>query len=117
MSPLRKPVVVSELSDSGLIRQRWIFTLAAEQYLLLDRYHYERRRSLNQEFKTVKFYDRSRKPDEEYGDWQWLEEAEVPWTGGLKNQARNKLIDRLGVLRSSDLSSSASVTGVDKPYM
>ena len=77
MSAFGKPVAVTELSESGLIRERWIFSLQG-QLLVLDRYHYERRWSVSQEFKVVKFYDRGRLAEEDYGDWQWLAEAEVP---------------------------------------
>ena len=69
-SVLEKPVSVSELSDSGLIRQRWVFSLRGAS-LVLDRYYYERRYATTQSFKTTRFYDRLRDPGEEYGDWQW----------------------------------------------
>lgn len=102
MSALGKPVAVTELSESGLIRERWIFSLQG-QILVLDRYHYERRWSVGQEFKVVKFYDRHRVPEEDYGDWQWLAEAEVPWDEELQSQALSELMSRFQVVRQSDL--------------
>lgn len=104
MSVLEKPVSIVELSDSGLIRQRWVLSLHGA-VLVLDRYHYERRYSTEQPFKTIKFYDRVR-DGEDYGDWQWLEENEVPWDEDLQNQAAVELISRVRVVRPSDISSS-----------
>lgn len=101
MSVLGKPVTVVELSDSGLIRERWIFSLQG-RHLVLDRYHHERRYATTQEFRTTKFYDRQREPGEEYGDWQWLEEGEVPWDEELQSQAVSELMSRISVVRKRD---------------
>jgi hypothetical protein len=111
MSPLEKPVTVTDLSDSGLIRQRWVFSLR-NSWLVLDRYLYERRYATTQEFRTVKFYDRHRGPKENYGDWQWLEENEVPWDDDLQNQALIELASRIHVVRQGDLSSPEPASGV-----
>jgi hypothetical protein len=99
---LGNPITVIELSNSGLIRERWVFSLHG-QYLLLDRYYYERRYATTQEFRATKFYDRHRNPGEEYGDWQWLDESEVPWDEELQSQAVAELINRVQVVRHSDL--------------
>lgn len=111
---LEKPVTVPELSDSGLIRQRWIFTLQGA-WLLLDRYYYERRYATTQAFKVTKFYDRLREPSEEYGDWQWLKESEVPWDEDLQSQAVAELLSRVQAVRQSDLDSSGPASGVGSP--
>jgi hypothetical protein len=97
-----KPITVIELSDSGLIRERWVFSLQGQR-LVLDRYHYERRYATTQPFKTTKFYDRLRE-DEEYGDWVWLTEDGVPWDEELQSQAIGELMSRVRVVRQSDLS-------------
>jgi hypothetical protein len=111
---LEKPVTVAELSDSGLIRQRWVFSLRGP-WLVLDRYIYERRYATTQEFKAVKFYDRHRDPEESYGDWQWLGENEVPWDDDLQSQALVELMSRVHVVRQSDLSSPEPVGGAESP--
>lgn len=97
-----KPITVIELSDSGLIRERWVFSLHGQR-LVLDRYHYERRYATTQPFKTTKFYDRTREPGEEYGDWVWLDEDGVPWDEELRSQAVGELMSRVQVVRQSDL--------------
>lgn len=102
MTPLGKPVTVAELSDSGLIRERWIFSLQGQQ-LVLDRYYYERRYTKKQQFKALKFYDRGRDPEEDYGSWRWLTEAEVPWDDELPNQALSELAGRIRVVRQSEM--------------
>lgn len=114
MSVLEKPVTVVELSDSGLVRQRWVFSLRGP-WLVLDRYHHERRYSTEQPFKTTKFYDRHREPGEKYGDWQWLSESDVPWDDELQSQAVAELMSRISVVRESDLSSPESVPGAESP--
>ena len=96
-----KPVTVIELSDSGLIRERWVFSLQGQR-LVLDRYHYERRYATTQPFKTTKFYDRLRE-GEEYGDWVWLDEGAVPWDEELQSQAIGELVSRVQVVRLSDI--------------
>ena len=103
-----------ELSDSGLVRQRWVFSLQGST-LILDRYHHERRYSTEQAFKTTKFYDKARRPDEHYGDWQWLKESEVPWDEDLRNLAVAELMSRIRVVRQSDSGSPGSVPGVGSP--
>lgn len=112
-SVLEKPVTVVELSDSGLIRQRWVFSLRGP-WLVLDRYHYERRFSTEQAFRTTKFYDRLRDLDEEYGDWQWLKESEVPWDDELQSQALAELMGRVRVARQSE-TSPGTVPGAGSP--
>lgn len=81
---------------------------------MLDRYHHERRYSTEQAFKTTKFYDRHRSPGENYGDWQWLKESEVPWDEDLKGQALAEILNRLRVVRQSD-ASSEHVPGAASP--
>jgi len=114
MSALSKPIAVTELSESGLIRERWIFSVQG-QLLILDRYHYERRWSVGQEFKVVKFYDRNRVAGEDYGDWQWLTEAEVPWDDDLQGQAISELMARFQVVRQSDLDPAPEPEAVVEP--
>lgn len=103
MSTLSRPVTVVSLSDSGLVRQKWVFSIEGPR-LLLSRYYHERRYSTTQEFKVVKFYDRLR-DGEDYGDWQWLEESEVPWDETLQKQALGEFMSRIQVVRKGDLSS------------
>ena len=83
------------------------------QRLVLDRYHYERRYATTQEFRTTKFYDRTRGPGEEYGDWAWLDEDGVPWDEELQSQALGELMSRVQVVRQGDL----SATGPQSPSM
>ena len=104
MAGLNAPIVVVEESPSGLIRQRWVFRLQGCQ-MLLDRYHYERRHALSQDFKTTKFYDRERLDGEDYGSWTWLDESEVPWDDDLKTEALAQLAQQLVVGRQSDFTS------------
>jgi len=100
-----KPITVIELSDSGLIRERWVFSLLGQR-LVLDRYHYERRYATTQPFKTTKFYDRGRVPGEEYGDWVWLDESAVPWDEELQSQAIGELMSQVQVVRQGDITST-----------
>lgn len=88
-------------SDSSMIRQRWIFSVVGKA-LLLERYHYERRRSLNQQFATVKMYDRGN--DRSYGDWTWLDEDDVPWDDEIQSLALDEFIAQWSVIRASELS-------------
>lgn len=101
MAGLNKPVVLVEASPGGLVRQRWVFTLRGDR-LLLERYHYERRRSKAADFKTLKLYDRGRDPNEDYGDWVWLDEEDVPWDGDIKGEALAELVRHVEVGRQSD---------------
>lgn len=89
------PIVVVDDAPSGLVRQRWVFSLVGTS-LILDRYHYERRFSKSGEFKTTKFYDRVH-DGEDYGDWQWLTIDEVPWDVDLPGLARAELMVRITV--------------------
>jgi hypothetical protein len=91
------PIVVVEEAPSGLIRQRWVFSLVGT-VLVLDRYHHERRFSKIGDFKTTKFYDR-RHDGEDYGDWQWLTADEVPWDEELPGLARAELMTRITVAK------------------
>ena len=116
MTVLGKPVTVSDLSDSGLVKQRWVFSLNGT-WLVLDRYYYDRRYATAQPFKTTRFYDRLRQPGEDYGDWQWLEEKDVPWDDELQSQAVFELVGRISVVRQSDLGSHGLVLGVGSPSM
>jgi hypothetical protein len=72
-----------------------VFSLVGTQ-LVLDRYHHERRYSKSGEFRTNKFYDRDH-DGEDYGDWQWLTAAEVPWDDDLKGLAMAELMARVTV--------------------
>jgi hypothetical protein len=114
VAALERPVTVIELSDSGLIRNRWVFSLQ-QSWLILDRYYYERRYATTQEFRVMKFYDRLRDPSENYGDWQWLEENDVPWDEDLQGLALTELLSRIQVVRQSDTSSSESALGAKSP--
>lgn len=104
MAGLNKPIVLVEESPSGLVRQRWIFTLLGN-VLLLERYHYERRHTKKANFKVTKLYDRGREPDEDYGDWTWLNEEDVPWDEDLKGEALGELVRHVVVGRQSDFNS------------
>jgi hypothetical protein len=95
MSPLTSPVTVVDEADSGLVRQRWVFTLIGDR-LVLDRYHHERRYSQSQNYQTTKFFDRQW-DGTEYGEWQWLTAGEVPWDDELKTQALAELVGRIEV--------------------
>ena len=95
MSSLTLPVTVIDEADSGLVRQRWIFTLVGDR-LVLDRYHHERRFSQGQEYHTTKFYDRQW-DGEQYGDWQWLGADDVPWSEKVEREALNELMGRITV--------------------
>ena len=97
MSPLTSPITVVDEAASGLVRQRWIFTLVGER-LVLDRYHHERRYAKSQEWQTTKFYDRNW-DGEVYGDWQWLTADEVPWDDDLETEARAELASRVSVTK------------------
>lgn len=101
MAGLNKPVVLVEVSPGGLVRQRWVFILRGDR-LLLERYHYERRRSKTADFKTAKLYDRDREPGEDYGDWIWLDEEDVPWDDDTKGEALGELVKHIEVGRQSD---------------
>lgn len=97
---LSKPIVVEAVSESQLIRQRWVFVVMGTR-IVLDRYFYERRRSKRGSFKTTKFYDR-RHDGEPYGNWTWLTEEEVPWDEDLKAEVFAGLAARFDVVRASD---------------
>lgn len=98
---LSKPIVIEALSQSELIRQRWVFQVMGHR-ILLDRYFYERRHSKGQVFKTTKFYDR-RHDGENYGDWTWLTEAEVPWDEELRVDVAAAMVARFEVVRESEV--------------
>lgn len=101
---LSKPIVIEALSESELIRQRWVFQVMGHR-IMLDRYFYERRRSKSGKFKTTKFYDRAH-DGENYGDWTWLSEDEVPWDEELRVDVAAAMVARFEVVRESE-------TGVD----
>ena len=88
-------------APSGLIRQRWVFSVLNTK-LVLDRYHHERRHSRSQNFKTTKFYDRHQE-GEEYGDWIWLSEDEVPWDEAVRADALAVLAARYDVVKASEI--------------
>jgi len=90
-----EPIVVVEEAPSGLIRERWVFSLEGSS-LILDRYHHERRFSKTGTFKTTRFYDREH-DGEEYGDWQWLTAEDVPWNVELEAKAKATLVARVTV--------------------
>lgn len=98
MSPLTSPITVVDEATSGLVRQRWIFTLVGER-LVLDRYHHERRYAKSQEWQTTKFYDRDW-DGVEYGDWQWLSADEVPWDEDLEGEAKAELVSHILVTKT-----------------
>lgn len=91
------PIVVVDEAPSGLIRERWVFSLVGTE-LVLDRYHHERRYSKSGEFKTTKFFDRGH-DGEDYGDWQWMSADEVPWDGDLEGLAMAELMARITVMK------------------
>lgn len=91
------PIVVVEEAPSGLIRQRWVFSLVGTK-LVLDRYHHERRFSKSGQFHTTKFYDRTH-DGEDYGDWQWITVDDVPWDEDLDGLARAELMSRISVIK------------------
>jgi len=102
VAELTKPLTIVEEVPSGYVRERWVLSLVGD-CLVLDRYYYERRWAKTQGFKVMKFYDRHHGPDEEdYGDWQWIPEDEVPWDEELTVQARNELMARVRVVRQSE---------------
>ena len=102
MASLNAPITLTEEASSGFIRERWVFSLAGND-LILDRYYYERRWAKTQDYKVIKFYDRHRDTTEDYGDWQWITEEEVPWDEELTVEARNELMGRVRVVRQSEL--------------
>lgn len=102
MAGLSRPVELIDEAPSRLTRHRWVFSLLGNR-LQLIRYHYERRRSSRGQFKTTKLYDCDRDPEEDYGDWAWLAEEDVPWDDELKGEALAKLAEFITVCRKSDL--------------
>ena len=102
MTSLNAPITLTEEAPSGFIRERWVFSLVGSN-LLLDRYYYERRWAKKQGYKVIKFYDRHRDDTEDYGDWEWITEDEVPWDEELSVQVRSELMTRIRVLRQSEL--------------
>jgi len=93
-----KPITVTEESDSGFIRQRWVFSFQGDT-LTLARYSYERRYSAGQEFLVTKFYDRGRQEGEDYGTWAWLTADDVPWDDELKARVIAEIAKRIRVIK------------------
>jgi hypothetical protein len=93
--PVPQPVTVVEESESGFIRQRWVFSFHGDT-LRLDRYSYERRYSASGQFQVTKFYDRGH-DGEDYGTWTWLTAEEVPWDDDLKAAAIAEVVKRLRI--------------------
>lgn len=92
-----QPITVVEESDSGYIRQRWIFSFQGD-LLVLDRYSYERRFSAGGQFQVQRFYDRGW-DGEPYGSWTWLTADEVPWDDDLKAAALAEVAKRIRVTK------------------
>jgi hypothetical protein len=93
---LSEPIVVVREAPSGLVRERWVFTLVGTT-LILDRYHHERRYSKVDDFKTTKFYDQDH-DGEDYGDWTWLGIDDVPWDD-VETLAMTELMARFKVTK------------------
>lgn len=92
------PVVVTEEAPSELTREKWVFSYL-DGHLVLERYHYERRRAKSHPYKTMKLYDRGKTNGEEYGDWAWLKEDDVPWDSDVQGQALAELSKQIKVGR------------------
>jgi len=54
----------------------------------------------------MKFYDRSKTNGEEYGDWTWLGEEDVPWDTDIQGQALAELFkknDVISIMKTREL--------------
>lgn len=101
MGLLERPVIVTEISEDGRIRQRWVFVFQSP-WLVLERYYYETRDRVGQDYTLAQFYDRHQ-GNESYGNWVWLTEDLVPWDEDLQNQALVELVREIEVVKQSDL--------------
>jgi len=89
-------LVVRETED-GLYQEKWVFH-QSEYTILLQRYQ-KSVRNLDQ-WKVTHMYDSA---GGGYGNWTWLKEAQVPWGDGLKTEAAEAILQRIRVVRPSDL--------------
>jgi len=99
------PYQVTHESGNKLSRHRWIFVIQ-QNYLVLDRYHYERRRKKKDDYKLTKFYDASGN-GEGYGDWTWISEDKVPWTEDLRGEALGEVVKQVLVVKRSQITKGA----------
>jgi hypothetical protein len=95
------PYQVIQEAPNRLSRHRWIFVIE-QNHLVLDRYHYEKRRKKADPYKLAKFYDASGNGDD-YGNWEWVDENDVPWDEDLQGEALGEVVKTLLVVRRSDL--------------
>jgi hypothetical protein len=95
------PVTVVQETADKLGRFRWVFVLTGD-YLLLERFYYEERAKVTEEYQVAQFYDRG-DPDGGYGTWEWLKESDVPWNDNLKAEALAALVRPFTVVREGEL--------------
>jgi len=93
-------MVIQETGDK-LCRFRWVFVLTGD-CLVLDRFYYEERGWVLEDYHITKFYDRG-DPEGGYGTWEWLKESDVPWNETLKAEALAELTKPITVVREGDM--------------
>jgi len=91
-----RPIMIVHEGQNRLTRHRWVFELESSR-LVLVRYHYEIRRKIESPWGLRKFYEAN--PTGAYGDWEWLKIDDVPWPSELEQEAKEKILEGLVVLR------------------
>jgi hypothetical protein len=91
-------IVVIHLLDNNQ-RRRWVFEWSGRD-VVLQRYHLEEQRSAS-DYRLIEFFDGEDAGDD-YGDWKWLEESEVPWDDELKGEVALAIVSRLKIRKPSE---------------
>jgi hypothetical protein len=76
------PIIVIHLLDDHR-RRRWVFEWKGRD-VVLQRYHLEEQTNAT-DYRLIEFFDGEDAGDD-YGDWKWLAESEVPWDDELKGE-------------------------------